>query len=98
MKKIAVANPEHAPYGRAAREALARAGIWEKVAGKVVYGENVGQALQFVQTGTDAEGKVRGHFQATGIVPRCIDRIRVTGVEVPNSLFERGRRMEVGTR
>lgn len=50
-RRIALANPEHAPYGRAAREALERAGLWKRVEGRVVYAENVRQALQFAQTG-----------------------------------------------
>jgi molybdate transport system substrate-binding protein len=49
--RIAIANPEHAPYGVAAREALERAGVLERVAGKLVYGENVRQALQFASSG-----------------------------------------------
>jgi molybdate transport system substrate-binding protein len=51
VRHVAIANPTHAPYGVAAREALIKAGLWEKLAGKVVYGENVQQALQFAQTG-----------------------------------------------
>jgi molybdate transport system substrate-binding protein len=51
IAKIAIANPEHAPYGRAAREAMQRAGVWDSVSTKVVYGENVQQALQFAQSG-----------------------------------------------
>jgi molybdate transport system substrate-binding protein len=51
IAKIAIANPEHAPYGRAARQALQRAGLWDKIAGKIVYGENVQQAMQFAQSG-----------------------------------------------
>ena len=54
------------------------------------------EIFRFVQTGLDGEGKIKGHFEATGIVPRCVDRIRIAGVEVPNQIFERGRRMEVG--
>lgn len=50
-KKIAIANPEHAPYGRAAKQALVRAGVWSTVEPRVVYGENVGQTLAFAQTG-----------------------------------------------
>ena len=49
--RIAIANPDHAPYGRAAREALENSGIWEKVKPKLVYGENIRQTLQFAQTG-----------------------------------------------
>ena len=51
FKKIAIANPEHAPYGRAAKEAMETAGVWEAVKPKIVYGENVQQTLQFAQTG-----------------------------------------------
>jgi molybdate transport system substrate-binding protein len=51
VKKIAIANPEHAPYGRAAIAALQKAGIYEQVGAKLIYGENIGQAAQFVQSG-----------------------------------------------
>ena len=49
--RIAIANPRHAPYGRAAEAALRRAGIWDRVRGRLVLGENVAQAAQFVQSG-----------------------------------------------
>jgi molybdate transport system substrate-binding protein len=48
---IAIANPEHAPYGRAAEEALRQAGVLEAVKPKLVFGENVQQALQIAETG-----------------------------------------------
>ena len=51
IKHIAIANPEHAPYGKAAREALTKAGLWGALEGKIVQAENVRQALQFAQTG-----------------------------------------------
>jgi molybdate transport system substrate-binding protein len=50
-KKIAIANPEHAPYGRAAKEALVKAGVWDKISSRLVYGENVEQTKQFAQSG-----------------------------------------------
>lgn len=51
IKHISIANPEHAPYGLAAKQALQSLGLWEQVQPKLVYGENVRQALQFLQTG-----------------------------------------------
>jgi molybdate transport system substrate-binding protein len=51
IRHIAIANPEHAPYGKAAREALTKAGLWPELEGKIVHAENVRQALQFAQTG-----------------------------------------------
>jgi len=53
---FAIANPDVAPYGRAAREALQKAGLWDKLAGKIVLGENVGQAAQFATTGAAEAG------------------------------------------
>ncbi|MCS6826840.1 MAG: molybdate ABC transporter substrate-binding protein [Caldilinea sp.] len=58
IQRIAIANPEHAPYGLAAKEALLATGVWENVEPKLVYGENVRQALQFVQTGDAQAGIV----------------------------------------
>jgi len=51
VKRIAIANPDHAPYGMAAREALQKAGVWETIKPKVIYGDNIRQTLQFAQTG-----------------------------------------------
>jgi len=51
ITRIAIANPKHAPYGKRAEEALRAAGLWDKVEPKLVYGENIAQTAQFVQTG-----------------------------------------------
>lgn len=58
VRFIAIANPQHAPYGAAAVEALRRTGMLGRVARKLVYGENVSEALQFVQTGNADVGIV----------------------------------------
>ena len=49
--RVAIANPELAPYGRAADQVLARFGNWRMLGGRVILGENVGQAAQFALTG-----------------------------------------------
>jgi molybdate transport system substrate-binding protein len=51
VTRIAIANPDHAPYGQAAREALQSAGIWDTVKPRLVYGDNVRQTLQYAETG-----------------------------------------------
>jgi molybdate transport system substrate-binding protein len=51
FKRVAIANPDHAPYGVAAREALQAAGVWTAVEPKIVPAENVLQALQFAESG-----------------------------------------------
>lgn len=58
VKKIAIANPQHAPYGRAAISALRRYGLYEKLSGRLVLGENVAQAAQFVESGSAQAGLV----------------------------------------
>jgi molybdate transport system substrate-binding protein len=58
VKKIAIANPQHAPYGRAAEAALRHYGIYDKVANRLVLGENVSQAAQFVESGNAQVGLV----------------------------------------
>jgi molybdate transport system substrate-binding protein len=56
--KISIANPQHAPYGRAAVAAIEKAGLYEKVSGKLVLGENISQAAQFVVSGNAQAGIV----------------------------------------
>jgi molybdate transport system substrate-binding protein len=58
IKKIAIANPQHAPYGRAAVAALQHDGIYDKVADKFVLGENISQTATFVVSGSADVGIV----------------------------------------
>ena len=79
VRYVAMANPELAPYGAAARQALESAGLWARLQPRVVYGESVRQALQFVQTG-NAEA---------GLVARSIANAEgVSGVPVDQALHE----------
>jgi molybdate transport system substrate-binding protein len=52
VKKLAIANPKHAPYGRAAEAALKEAGVYTDVKDRLVLGENIAQAAQFVESGS----------------------------------------------
>jgi len=56
IAKIAIANPVHAPYGRAAVQALQSAHLYEQIRAKLVFGENISQAAQFVQSGNAQAG------------------------------------------
>jgi len=56
VNRIAIANPAHAPYGRAAATALQKAGIYDAIKAKLVLGENISQAAQFVKSGNAQAG------------------------------------------
>ena len=58
LQRFAIANPEHAPYGKRAEEALRHAGLWDAVKPRVVLGENVSQAAQFALSGNAQGGLV----------------------------------------
>jgi molybdate transport system substrate-binding protein len=58
IKKVTIANPKHAPYGRAAEAALKSLGVYEDLKDKLVLGENIAQAAQFVQSGSADAGVI----------------------------------------
>jgi len=83
VRHLSLANPSHAPYGMAARECLQKQGLWDKLASKVVYGENVQQALQYAETG-NAEATVTAwplvHDRSGVLLPSaCHTPIRQVG-------------------
>jgi molybdate transport system substrate-binding protein len=82
VKKIAIANPDTAPYGRAAREALQKLGAWDEAQAKIVTGENISQTLQFVDSGNADAG-----FVALSLL--LSPKLRGTGhyLEVPAELY-----------
>ena len=68
VKRIAIANPQHAPYGRAAVAAMKHAGVYDRVADRLVLGESVSQAAQFVESGNAQAGFVAlAHAVAPGM-------------------------------
>jgi molybdate transport system substrate-binding protein len=82
VRRVAIANPEHAPYGRAAVEALRAAGVWDVVEPKLVLGENVSQAADFVRSGNADAGVVA---LSLALAPSAEAEGR--WVEVPLELF-----------
>ncbi len=58
LRKLALANPRHAPYGQRAREALRHAGVWDRLQPRLVFGDNVAQTAQFVDSGAASAGLV----------------------------------------
>jgi molybdate transport system substrate-binding protein len=81
VRKIAIANPEHAPYGRAAIAALQKAQIYQQVQSKLVLGENISQAAQFVQSGNAQAGIIAFSL---AISPEMKDGQRL---EIPSSMY-----------
>ncbi len=82
VRRIAIAQTETAPYGRAARQALQSAGLWSAIQPRLVTGENITQTAQFVETGNADAGLV-----ALSLV--LSPRLRTQGrwTEIPASLF-----------
>lgn len=84
VRTVAIANPEHAPYGRAAEAALKSSGIYDAVKPKLVLGENVTQAAQFVQSGSADVGIIARSLAET---PKMKSAGRFW--EVPRDLYPR---------
>jgi molybdate transport system substrate-binding protein len=73
LTRFAIANPEHAPYGRAAMQALKHRGLWDGIQSALVLGENVSQAAQFALTG-NSQGGIVAHSLV--LAPAMRDRGR----------------------
>jgi molybdate transport system substrate-binding protein len=85
VRKIAIANPAHAPYGRAAVAALKAAGIYEAITNSLVLGENVAQTAQFVQSGGADIGIV-----ALSLVKSPAMKGQGRYIEIPSALEQGG--------
>jgi molybdate transport system substrate-binding protein len=82
VTRVAIANPAHAPYGRAAEAALNKYGIWNQIQPKLVLGENIAQTAQFVQSGNVDAGIVAVSLLSS-------PKLKGVGrwVEVPGNLY-----------
>ncbi|MCX7373863.1 MAG: molybdate ABC transporter substrate-binding protein [Alphaproteobacteria bacterium] len=81
IQRFAIANPEHAPYGRAAEQALRAAGLWDRLRPHLVLGENVAQAAQFALAGGSQGGIV-----AWSLVLAPALQPRGTAAQIPTNL------------
>ncbi len=79
VKHVAIANPETAPYGRAAQETLTKAGLWEQVQPLLVIGENIGQTATFVSTGAAEVGFIAKSLAISKEIAPKIDSAVVPG-------------------
>jgi molybdate transport system substrate-binding protein len=95
VKHVAIANPQHAPYGRAAQAALRSLGLYQAVEPKLVLGENIAQTLQFVESGAADAGivalslalapPVRARGRYWEIPPDAYPRIEQGGIILKDS-------------
>jgi molybdate transport system substrate-binding protein len=82
FRHLAIANPKLAPYGKAAEEVLQARGVWARLRGRLVRGENVGQAFQFVKSGNAELG-----FVAYSQLKRANQPIEGSLWNVPRALY-----------
>ncbi|MCL1056439.1 molybdate ABC transporter substrate-binding protein [Shewanella gelidimarina] len=82
LKRFAIANPDHAPYGERAKEALQNLGLWQKIQPQLIFGENVSQAVQFALSGSTQGGLI-----ALSLASAERFKSRANYVVIPQSLY-----------
>jgi molybdate transport system substrate-binding protein len=82
FKRLAIANPQLAPYGRAAQQVLEASGLWESLANRLVRGENIVQAFQFVTSGSAELG-----FIAYAQIKQPGKPLKGSYWDIPQSLY-----------
>lgn len=97
VRRVAIAQPDHAPYGRAAKEALTNAGLWGRIEPRLVYAENVRQAVDYVEGGNADAGLVALALIIRGerfsLIPKELHQpIRQTGAVIRGTRHERAAR------
>nr|WP_237524201.1 molybdate ABC transporter substrate-binding protein [Shewanella sp. KX20019] len=82
LKRFAIANPEHAPYGERAKEVLQHLGLWQTIQPQLIFGENVSQAAQFALSGSTQGGLIALSLASAERFKR-----RANYVVIPQSLY-----------
>ena len=99
VEAVVIANPNHAPYGFAAKEALQNEGLWVQLEDKLVYTETVSQAMQYIQTGNAPVGIIALSFAgASGIEYSLIDEELHTPLEQVLGIVSHSRKKELAAR
>ncbi len=88
LDKFAIANPDHAPYGKRAEEALRHRGLWPAIQSKLVFGENVSQAAQFA-TSANAQGGIIAYSLALSPKVRALGQFALIPAEWHEPLRQR---------
>jgi len=81
LQKLAIANPEHAPYGERAKQVLQNAGLWSAVQSKLILGENISQAAQFTLSGSAQAGIIA---QSLAVAPAFTGKGRFDLIDAKN--------------
>ena len=81
LQKLAIANPEHAPYGERAKQVLQNAGLWGAVQSKLILGENISQAAQFALSGSAQAGIIA---QSLAVAPAFTGKGRFDLIDAKN--------------
>jgi len=97
IRHVAVANPAHAPYGRAAEQALRAVGVWDELRPKLVYGENIRHALQFMESGAAEAGLIALSLANVPAIDYVtVDRALHAPLNQSVAVVRRSRRPELG--
>jgi molybdate transport system substrate-binding protein len=97
VRRLAIAHPAHAPYGRAAEEVLRGATLWDTLGPRLVYGDNVRHALQLVQSGAAEAGLVaRALAEAPGIAWVPVDPALHAPLRQEGAVMRRSRQPDLG--
>lgn len=81
LQKLAIANPEHAPYGERAKQVLQNVGLWSALQSKLILGENISQAAQFTLSGSAQAGIIA---QSLAVAPAFADKGRFDLIDAKN--------------